>query len=140
MQVLAAAVEDTDKSLRELDSDEFYPFLEGAGEKLVIVDFYTDWCFLLTIPLSLLALAHLPDQSYEICESLIKSACHLERPYQQSFHHQTDLRLLSHLKWQEYCIRVFAENLQLCIGVAPARSCFPCWRTWHKNCQAKQRL
>lgn len=43
MQVMAAAVEDTDKSLRELDSQEFYPFLEGAGEKLVIVDFYTDW-------------------------------------------------------------------------------------------------
>ena len=43
MQVMAAAVEDTDKSLRELDSTEFYPFLEGAGEKLVIVDFYTDW-------------------------------------------------------------------------------------------------
>lgn len=43
MRVMAAAVEDTDKSLRELDSDGFYPFLEGAGEKLVIVDFYTDW-------------------------------------------------------------------------------------------------
>ena len=43
MQVMAAAVEDTDKSLREIDSEEFHPFLEGAGEKLVIVDFYTDW-------------------------------------------------------------------------------------------------
>ncbi len=43
IRVLAAAVEDTDKSLRELVSDEFYPFLEEAGEKLVIVDFYTDW-------------------------------------------------------------------------------------------------
>ena len=43
MLVMAAAVEDTDKSLRELSSDDFYPFLEGAEEKLVIVDFYTDW-------------------------------------------------------------------------------------------------
>lgn len=40
---MAAAVEDTDKSLRELNSDDFYPFLEGAGERLVVVDFYTDW-------------------------------------------------------------------------------------------------
>lgn len=43
MRVMAAAVEDTDKSLRELNSDDFYSFLEGAGEKLVVVDFYTDW-------------------------------------------------------------------------------------------------
>lgn len=43
MRVMAAAVEDTDKSLRELNSDDFYPFLEGAGERLVVVDFYTDW-------------------------------------------------------------------------------------------------
>jgi thioredoxin 1 len=44
MRVMAAAVEETDKSLRELNSEEFYPFIEGAGEKLVVIDFYTDWC------------------------------------------------------------------------------------------------
>lgn len=44
MRVLAAAVEDTSKSLRELNSDDFYNFIEKAGERLVVVDFYTDWC------------------------------------------------------------------------------------------------
>lgn len=44
MRVNAAAVEETDKSLRELNSDDFYPFIEEAGERLVVIDFYTDWC------------------------------------------------------------------------------------------------
>ena len=43
MGVMAAAVEDTDKSLRELNKDDYHPFLEAAGERLVVVDFYTDW-------------------------------------------------------------------------------------------------
>ena len=43
MRVMAAAVEETEKSLRELTSDDFYPFIENAGERLVVVDFYTDW-------------------------------------------------------------------------------------------------
>ena len=43
MRVMAAAVEETEKSLRELNSDDFYPFIEAAGERLVVVDFYTDW-------------------------------------------------------------------------------------------------
>ena len=33
----------TTSGLRELTKDDFYPFLREAGDKLVIVDFYTDW-------------------------------------------------------------------------------------------------
>ena len=43
MGVMAAAVEDTDNSLRELNKDDYHSFLEAAGERLVVVDFYTDW-------------------------------------------------------------------------------------------------
>lgn len=32
-----------DGAILELDKDTFYPFLEGAGNKLVVVDFFTDW-------------------------------------------------------------------------------------------------
>lgn len=39
----ASAVEGTSRSLRELNQTNFYQFLEEAGERLVVVDFYTDW-------------------------------------------------------------------------------------------------
>jgi len=28
----------------ELNKDTFQPFLDAAGDKLVVVDFFTDWC------------------------------------------------------------------------------------------------
>jgi hypothetical protein len=31
-------------SLPSVDKDTFYPTINGAGEQLVVVDFYTDWC------------------------------------------------------------------------------------------------
>ncbi len=31
------------KALRELNKDDYYTFLEEAGDTLVVVDFYTDW-------------------------------------------------------------------------------------------------
>lgn len=36
----------TMETMLELNKDTFYPFLKGeeAGDKLVIIDFYTDWC------------------------------------------------------------------------------------------------
>ena len=47
MLVMAAAVTEEEgsdtKSLRELNKDDYYPFLEQAGDTLVVVDFYTDW-------------------------------------------------------------------------------------------------
>ncbi|WIA21869.1 hypothetical protein OEZ85_004245 [Tetradesmus obliquus] len=30
--------------LQELDKDSFQPFIDAAGDKLVVVDFFTDWC------------------------------------------------------------------------------------------------
>jgi thioredoxin 1 len=30
--------------LQELDKDSFWPFLEDNRDKLVVVDFFTDWC------------------------------------------------------------------------------------------------
>ena len=42
----AAAAESTDKSLQELNKDTFYPYLEKAKDRLVVVDFYTDWYIL----------------------------------------------------------------------------------------------
>jgi thioredoxin 1 len=30
--------------LVELNKDTFQPFLDAAGDKLVVVDFFTDWC------------------------------------------------------------------------------------------------
>eukprot|EP00877_Chromochloris_zofingiensis_P003907 jgi/Chrzof1/13517/Cz08g00220.t1 len=32
------------EGLLELNKDTFYPYLEAAGDTLVVVDFYTDWC------------------------------------------------------------------------------------------------
>jgi len=44
----AAAGAETDAGslpdLRELTKDDFYACLEEAGNKLVVVDFFTDWC------------------------------------------------------------------------------------------------
>ncbi|EIE23481.1 thioredoxin-like protein [Coccomyxa subellipsoidea C-169] len=34
----------TTLGLRELNKDDYYPFLKENADKLVIVDFYTDWC------------------------------------------------------------------------------------------------
>ena len=31
-------------SLPSVDKDSFYPTINGAGDTLVVVDFYTDWC------------------------------------------------------------------------------------------------
>ncbi len=33
----------TTLGLRELNKDDYYPFLKENADKLVIVDFYTDW-------------------------------------------------------------------------------------------------
>lgn len=44
---MAASVEqeqDAVTGLREIDANSFYPTLEAAGDKLVVVDFYTAWC------------------------------------------------------------------------------------------------
>ena len=30
--------------LQELDKDSFHSYLEQAGDTLVVIDFYTDWC------------------------------------------------------------------------------------------------
>lgn len=43
---MAASVEqeqDAVTGLREIDANSFYPTLEAAGDKLVVVDFYTAW-------------------------------------------------------------------------------------------------
>ncbi|KAK9843928.1 hypothetical protein WJX84_006886 [Apatococcus fuscideae] len=37
-------VSEESTALPDLKKEEFYPFLEEAGDTLVIVDFYTDWC------------------------------------------------------------------------------------------------
>ena len=44
--VMAASVEGetTAAGLREIDQESFYPTLEAAGDKLVVVDFFTAWC------------------------------------------------------------------------------------------------
>ena len=47
--VVAAAEADEDDSsngrpdLRELTKDDFWEYLDGAGDSLVVVDFFTDW-------------------------------------------------------------------------------------------------
>jgi len=44
--VMAASVEVSGTEVAELrliDQDSFYPTLEAAGDKLVVVDFYTAW-------------------------------------------------------------------------------------------------
>ncbi|PNH08590.1 Thioredoxin F, chloroplastic [Tetrabaena socialis] len=33
-----------DGGLLELNTDSFWPYLEGVGNTLVVVDFFTDWC------------------------------------------------------------------------------------------------
>ncbi|GAB4819538.1 hypothetical protein N2152v2_006584 [Parachlorella kessleri] len=45
--VMAASVEVSGTEVAELrliDQESFYPTLEAAGDKLVVVDFYTAWC------------------------------------------------------------------------------------------------
>ena len=52
VRIYAAAVSEESTALPDLKKEEFYPFLEEAGDTLVIVDFYTDWCessFLLSV-------------------------------------------------------------------------------------------
>jgi thioredoxin 1 len=39
-----AAAPSTAPALLELNKDTFQPFLDAAGDKLVVVDFFTDWC------------------------------------------------------------------------------------------------
>lgn len=34
----------TEEGLRELTKDDFWQYLEEAGSKLTVVDFFTDWC------------------------------------------------------------------------------------------------
>ncbi len=45
---MAASVEEVSTGevaeLRLIDQESFYPTLEAAGDKLVVVDFYTAWC------------------------------------------------------------------------------------------------
>jgi hypothetical protein len=44
---MAASVEvsgDKVAELRLIDQESFYPTLEAAGDKLLVVDFYTAWC------------------------------------------------------------------------------------------------
>lgn len=40
----APAPASTAPALQELTKETFQPFLDQAGEKLVVVDFFTDWC------------------------------------------------------------------------------------------------
>lgn len=59
-KVMAAAVEEA-KDLYELNQNNFYDYLKEAGNDLVVVDFFTDWCALLAIALNCIdtcALAH----------------------------------------------------------------------------------
>jgi hypothetical protein len=35
---------DENGGLRELTKDDFWQFMEDAGDKLCVIDFYTDWC------------------------------------------------------------------------------------------------
>jgi len=30
--------------LRELTKDDFWQYMEDAGDKLCVIDFFTDWC------------------------------------------------------------------------------------------------
>ncbi len=44
MNATAANASKAGEKLLDLDSNTFHPFLEEAGDTLVVVDFYTDWC------------------------------------------------------------------------------------------------
>ena len=44
MRIFAAAVSEESTALPDIKKEQFYPLLEEAGDTLVIVDFYTDWC------------------------------------------------------------------------------------------------
>lgn len=47
LQIAQAALENVDssvKDLQELTKLDYYQYLEDAGEDMVVVDFYTDWC------------------------------------------------------------------------------------------------
>ena len=50
MHAAAAEQASASESLQDLNKDTFQPFLEEAGDKLVVVDFYTDWCVPLGLP------------------------------------------------------------------------------------------
>ena len=43
MHAAAAEQSKASTSLKDLNKDTFQPFLEEAGDTLVVVDFYTDW-------------------------------------------------------------------------------------------------
>ena len=61
MKGKAAAVQGeatTASGLQEINADNFYSFIKEANEagKLVVVDFYTDWCAQVSVLCSMVAL------------------------------------------------------------------------------------
>lgn len=42
--LLAAAASVDEEGLRLLTKDDYHSFLEECGDKLAVVDFFTDWC------------------------------------------------------------------------------------------------
>ena len=49
-RLFAASASVDEAGLRLLTKDDFYTFLEDCGDKLAVIDFFTDWCNLYPIP------------------------------------------------------------------------------------------